>query len=75
MIEGFLMNWTIIQQALPVFARGFELTLWLSLVGIVGSIIVGIIVSLVQYFKVPVLSQLLERHNIKRKVELKAVYF
>lgn len=53
------MNWTIIQQALPVFARGFELTLWLSLVGIVGSIIVGIIVSLVQYFKVPVLSQIL----------------
>lgn len=50
------MNWTVIQQALPIFARGFELTLWLSLIGIVGSIIVGIIVSLVQYFKLPVLS-------------------
>lgn len=56
MIGGFLMNWTVIQQALPIFARGFELTLWLSLIGIVGSIIVGIIVSLVQYFKLPVLS-------------------
>ena len=52
------MNWTVIQQALPIFARGFELTLWLSLIGIVGSIIVGIIVSLVQYFKLPVLSQI-----------------
>lgn len=58
MIGGFLMNWTVIQQALPIFARGFELTLWLSLIGIVGSIIVGIIVSLVQYFKLPVLSQI-----------------
>ena len=45
MIGGFLMNWTVIQQALSIFARGFELTLWLSLIGIVGSIIVGIIVS------------------------------
>lgn len=58
MIGGFLMNWTVIQQALPIFVRGFELTLWLSLIGIVGSIIVGIIVSLVQYFKLPVLSQI-----------------
>ncbi len=58
MIGGFLMNWTVIQQALPIFALGFELTLWLSLIGIVGSIIVGIIVSLVQYFKLPVLSQI-----------------
>lgn len=52
------MNWTIISQAMPVFERGFVLTLWLSLVGIAGSIIVGVIASLVQYFKVPVLSQI-----------------
>ena len=52
------MNWTIIQQAMPAFMAGFKLTLWLSLVGIIGSIIVGIIVSLFQYFKVPVLSQI-----------------
>lgn len=50
------MNWTVIQQALPAFGHGFELTLWLSLIGIIGSIIVGLIVSLVQYFKIPVLS-------------------
>ncbi|GBG05449.1 amino acid ABC transporter permease [Lactobacillus rodentium] len=52
------MNWTVIQQALPVFAKGFELTLWLSLIGIVGSIIVGVLASLIQYFKIPVLSQI-----------------
>lgn len=53
------MNWTVIQQAMPAFRHGFELTLWLSLVGIVGSIIVGIMVSLSQYFKVPGLSQVM----------------
>ena len=53
------MDWTIIQQSLPNFAQGFKLTLWLSLVGIVGSIIVGIITSLVQYFRVPGLRQVL----------------
>ena len=52
------MNWTVIQQALPFFAKGFELTLWLSLIGIVGSVIVGILASLIQYFKIPVLSQI-----------------
>ncbi|TAR20412.1 polar amino acid ABC transporter permease, partial [Lactiplantibacillus plantarum] len=43
--------------SLPMFEKGFQLTLWLSFVGIIGSIIVGIIVSLLQYFKVPVLHQ------------------
>ncbi|MDF7672584.1 amino acid ABC transporter permease [Lactobacillus sp. ESL0701] len=52
------MSWQIISQSLPVFGKAFELTLWLSLVGIVGSIIVGIISSLMQYFKVPVLCQI-----------------
>ena len=54
------MDWTIIQQSLPNFAQGFKLTLWLSLIGIVGSIIVGIITSLVQYFRVPVIRQILD---------------
>ena len=52
------MNWTIIQQALPSFVQGFRLTLSLSLVGILGAIVVGIIVSLTQYFRVPILSRL-----------------
>ena len=52
------MSWAIIQQSLPMFTKGFELTLWLSFVGVLGSIIVGIVVSLVQYFKVPILHQI-----------------
>ena len=53
------MDWTIIQQSINNIAQGLKLTLWLSLVGIVGSIIVGIITSLVQYFRVPGLRQVL----------------
>lgn len=53
------MNWNVIQQALPTFCQAFQLTLWLSLIGIIGSIIVGAIVSLVQYFKVSVFNQIL----------------
>ncbi|WP_251546835.1 amino acid ABC transporter permease [Limosilactobacillus caecicola] len=53
------MSWDVIQQSLPEFAKGFRLTLWLSLIGIIGSVIVGIITSLVRYFRVPVISKIL----------------
>lgn len=52
------MDWTIIQQALPAYGHAFVFTVWLSLVGIIGSIIVGVIASLLQYFKTPILSQI-----------------
>lgn len=53
------MSWQIINQSLPIFAKAFQLTIWLSAVGIILSIIVGIFCSLIQYFKVPILSQLI----------------
>ncbi|MDO4903700.1 MAG: amino acid ABC transporter permease [Limosilactobacillus sp.] len=56
------MSWSVIQQALPNFIEGFRLTLWLSLVGIIGAIIVGIIASLVQYFKVPVIYRIIDAY-------------
>lgn len=52
------MDWQIIQQSLPQFAQGFRETLWLSLVGILGAMVVGLCCSLIQYFKVPVARQL-----------------
>ncbi|MFC6324174.1 amino acid ABC transporter permease [Companilactobacillus baiquanensis] len=54
------MSFEIIKQSLPMFQQGFILTLYLSLIGIVGSAIVGIICSLVQYFKIPVLDKVLQ---------------
>ena len=53
------MSWQIINQSLPIFAKAFQLTIWLSAVGIILSIVVGVFCSLIQYFKVPILSQLI----------------
>ena len=43
------MDWSVIQQSLPNFLTGFRLTLWLSLVGIIGALVVGIIASFSQW--------------------------
>lgn len=52
------MDWAVIQQSLPEFAKGFQLTLWLSATGIAGALVVGVVVSLLRYFQVPVLGRL-----------------
>lgn len=52
------MDWAVIQQSLPEFAKGFQLTLWLSAIGIAGALVVGVVVSLLRYFRVPVLGRL-----------------
>ncbi|MDM7515837.1 amino acid ABC transporter permease [Lentilactobacillus sp. TOM.63] len=53
-----MTSWGIIQQSLPMFEKGFVLTLWLSFIGMIGSILVGLICSLLQYFKVPIFHQI-----------------
>ena len=50
------MDWKIISSALPVFASGFALTLELSFWGILGAIIVGGTVSLIEHFNLKILS-------------------
>ncbi|GAF40271.1 ABC superfamily ATP binding cassette transporter, membrane protein [Agrilactobacillus composti DSM 18527 = JCM 14202] len=52
------MSWQIIQQSLPMFQKGFILTLQMSALGILGAIILGLMCSLCQYFKIPVLKQI-----------------
>nr|WP_054756239.1 amino acid ABC transporter permease [Liquorilactobacillus satsumensis] len=51
------MDLSIMQQAIPQFVKAFELTLWLSFVGILGALLVGVCCSLLQYFKVPFLGK------------------
>lgn len=53
------MNWSIVQQGIPTYEKAFMITLKLSFLGILGAIIVGLIVSFVRYFKVPVLQRIL----------------
>ncbi len=34
-----MSSWTIIQQSLPMFEKGFVLTLWLSLIGMLARLL------------------------------------
>ena len=52
------MDWSAIQDSLPLFARAFWTTLWLSAVGIALAALVGLACSLARYFEVPVLGRL-----------------
>ncbi|MFD1671935.1 amino acid ABC transporter permease [Agrilactobacillus yilanensis] len=52
------MSWSVIVQSLPMFQKGFILTLQMSALGILGAIILGLVCSLSQYFKVPVLKRI-----------------
>jgi amine acid ABC transporter, permease protein, 3-TM region, His/Glu/Gln/Arg/opine family len=52
------MSWEIIKQSLPMFQKGFILTIYLSLIGIAGSVVVGLICSLIKYFKIPILQRI-----------------
>jgi polar amino acid transport system permease protein len=53
------MDWTVIPAAIPKFAAGLKITLWMSFIGILGSLIVGLFCSLIQYFKLPLISKII----------------
>lgn len=52
------MSWAIIQQRLPQFIKGFQVTVCMSLVGIIGAMVVGLCCSLIQYFHVPIIDKI-----------------
>ncbi len=52
------MQWSVIQKALPLFVDAFWVTLWLSAVGIVIAVVLGLAVALAREFDVPVLSRI-----------------
>ena len=56
------MSWAIIQQSLPQFVKGFQVTVWMSFVGIIGAMVVGICCSLIQYFHVPVIDKIVSAY-------------
>ena len=52
------MDFTAMAEYLPLYVQAFWLTLRIGLVGILGSILIGLIVAMVVHFKVPVLKQI-----------------
>ncbi|MFM8792019.1 MAG: amino acid ABC transporter permease [Solirubrobacterales bacterium] len=52
------MDWSVIQDSLPLFARAFWTTLWLSAIGIALAAVIGLGCALARYYDLPVISRL-----------------
>ena len=52
------MDTEFIAEYIPLYVEAAKLTLGIGLIGIVLSLIVGLVIAFIQYFKVPVLKQI-----------------
>ena len=52
------MDFGVIMQYLPLYETAMWLTLRIGWIGILGSIVIGLVVAMVQHFRVPVLRQI-----------------
>ena len=53
-----MLDWEVIQKYLPLFEDAALLTVKIGMIGIIFSIIVGVICAAIRYYKVPVLRQI-----------------
>lgn len=52
------MDWSIVQQYFPFYQKAFFLTLHIAVLGLIGSFLLGLVVSVIRHYRVPILSQL-----------------
>lgn len=52
------MDLSIVQQYLPFYQEAFWLTLHIAIWGILGSFLLGLVISIIRHYRIPVLSQL-----------------
>mgnify|MGYP000869955836 CR=1 FL=1 len=50
------MDIRFMQEQLPLYTEAAKITIYIALIGIVCSILLGMICSIVRYFRIPVLS-------------------
>lgn len=53
------MNFDFINKFAPLYIEAGKLTFRIALIGIAGAIIVGLLCSLIRYFKIPVLNKII----------------
>ena len=51
------MDWSIVEQYLPLYQEALLLTLHIAVWGILGSFLLGLIVSIIRHYRIPVLAQ------------------
>lgn len=52
------MDTEFIAEYIPAYAQAARLTLGIGFIGIILSLIVGLLIALIQYFKIPILKQI-----------------
>lgn len=73
-------NWTVIQEYLPLYQEAAKLTVKLGFMGILFSLLIGLICSAIQYFKIPILKQIVSVYteisrNTPLLVQLFFIYY
>ena len=56
--EVLLLDWSIVEQYLPLYQKAFCLTWNIAVWGILGSFLLGLIVSVIRHYRLPVFSEL-----------------
>jgi polar amino acid transport system permease protein len=74
------VNWNVLVKYWPLFLEGAIVTLRISVFGIVLSILFGALISLIRYYRVPLLSQICRVYielsrNTPLLVQLVFIYF
>lgn len=53
------MNWEVVAEYIPLFQKAAWLTLRIGIIGVFFAIIVGLLCAVIQYYKIPVLRQII----------------
>jgi polar amino acid transport system permease protein len=78
--NGVNMDTEFISQYTPMYVEAAKLTLYLGIMGVLISIVIGLVASIIQYYKVPVLRQIVSVYielsrNTPLLVQLFFLYF
>lgn len=57
--KGTIMNYEFIREYIPLYIEAAKLTIRIAVIGIIISVVVGFICSLIRYYKVPVLDRII----------------
>lgn len=74
------MNWEIIGQYLPLYQKAAVLTIKIGFLGIAAAILIGLLCTVVQYYKVPILHRIVAAYieisrNTPLLVQLFFIYY
>ena len=69
------MDFNFINEHIPLYVEAAKLTLIMAFWGILLAIVVGLIVSLIRYFKVPVLDKIVGFYIVKKHTVVDSVIF